>query len=111
MSMTPTSPPSAAEACAPDSVLTGLVASGERLIEAATMIGDQEDFHVWRQQRNAWSRGVAYALARDDVSGRAEQFKAFPWVERPLAGWRAALPGEVQAVRDAVAALKSALAC
>jgi hypothetical protein len=89
--------------------LSALVASGERLLLAAEQVGDQESFHAWRQKRNAWVRGVTYALAGEDVRGPAERFRAVARVERPLVGWRAALPGEVEAIRDAVGALERKL--
>jgi hypothetical protein len=104
-----TSPAATAEVGASADTLSALVASGDRLLKAAEQVGDQDAFHAWRQKRNAWVRGVTYALAGQDVRGPAERFRAVARVERPLVGWHAALPGEVEAIRDAVAALERKL--
>jgi hypothetical protein len=104
-----TSPAASAEVGASADTLSALVASGDRLLRAAEQVGDQEAFHAWRQKRNAWVRGVTYALAGQDVRGPAERFRAVARVERPLVGWSAALPGEAEAIRDAVGALERKL--
>ncbi len=83
------------------------VAQGEHLVSRAAMIGDQDDFHIWRQHRNAWVRGAAFALASKPDGGRAaEEFRAAARVPKRLTDWRLGLPVEVEAARDAIETLR-----
>jgi hypothetical protein len=77
------------------------LAWADRLAHAGTMVGDQHDFHIWRQRRNSWIADTFEALlamAMDDV---AAAFRAAATARRPLVGWEAALPAEIAAVEDA----------
>jgi hypothetical protein len=66
-----------------------------------TMIGDQDDLHVWRSKRNAWVECAAGCIeTRDAAAARA--FREAARVKRPRAGWQLAIPGEIDALRAAV---------
>ncbi len=80
--------------------LTDHADAGERLVRAASLVGDQEDFHVWRQRRNAWVGATAKLLAA--TGGHVESFREAASVSHPLSHWHQALEAELQAIRDAI---------
>lgn len=80
---------------------------GEQLVGSASLVGDQDDFHIWRQKRNAWVRDAANALTTSHGDEHAEQLRAAARAAIPLSHWHAALDAEVEAARAAVEAVRS----
>ncbi len=88
-----------------NATLTDHADAGERLIRAASVVGDQEDFHVWRQRRNAWVSATSKLLAA--TGAHVEGFRVSASVAHPQSHWHAALDAEVQAVSNAVVRLRA----
>jgi hypothetical protein len=85
------------------------VARGAELVGMARMIGDQDDFQIWRHRRNNWLRQTAMVLAADERSGPTEWFREIASAGPRLSDWRDALRVEVDAVDAATDRLRSLL--
>ena len=85
-----------------------LIAEGERLEQAAAIVGDQDDLHVWRATRNHWVRRATWALVRDDPREYAvQEFRDAVRVQHPKADWRHALGEELNSVNAGIDALRA----
>jgi predicted alpha/beta hydrolase len=89
-----------------ETALTACCLRGEELLAAATMIGDQADFHVWRQKRNDWVAVTAAAIASSTNGEAARTFLDAAHMPRPLAGWQQAIPAEADGIREALSVVE-----
>ena len=88
-------------------MLAAHIATGERLIGMSMMVGDHQDFHVWRTHRTAWASETRTALATHRGDAPARTFERVA-SEAPAAGMLAEdLPLELQRVREALDILRS----
>jgi hypothetical protein len=90
----------------PADPLSSLAWLGGELLGIATMIGDQDDLHVWRSKRDAWVERTAHAVEAHDASA-VKAFREAARVKRPLAGWQLAMPTELDSLRAAVQFLRA----
>jgi hypothetical protein len=85
------------------------LARGEKLANASSLVGDQDDFHAWRHQRNEWIAAVSATLTGDGMAYEAEGFRQAATVRQPFSHWQLALDAEVNAVCAAVHDLRRLL--
>jgi hypothetical protein len=85
------------------------LARGEKLANASSLVGDQDDFHAWRHQRNEWIATVSASLIEADMSDEAEDFRREATVRQPFSQWHFALDAEVNAVCGAIHDLRRSL--
>jgi hypothetical protein len=88
-------------------MLASQIARGERLVGLSSMVGNAEDFQVWRAQRRAWSIHTCRVLAEERGESTAQAFERVAG-EAPCGGLLAEdLPLELQRVREALDVLRS----
>jgi hypothetical protein len=88
-------------------MLASQIARGERLIGMSSMVGNAQDFQVWRAQRRAWSIETCQAVAERRGPSTAQAFERVAG-EAPCGGVLAEdLPLELQRVREALDVLRS----
>jgi hypothetical protein len=88
-------------------MLASQIARGERLIGLSSMVGNAQDFQVWRAERRAWSIQACRAVAEKRGSSTAQAFERVAG-EAPCGGLLAEdLPLELQRVREALDVLRS----
>jgi hypothetical protein len=92
-----------------DPQMTLYLARGEKLAKASSLVGDQDDFHAWRSQRNEWIAAVSSRLTNDGMAYEAEAFRRAALVRQPFSRWQLALDAEVDAVCAAVDDLRRLL--
>jgi hypothetical protein len=85
----------------PEDTLAGLAWCGGELLGLATMIGDQNDLHVWRSKRDAWLGRAAERIESHDA-GAARSFRDVTRVERPQAALQPLHAGELDGLRAAI---------
>jgi len=93
-----------------DSKLALDLVRGEKLASASSLVGDQDDFHAWRHQRNEWVAAVSASLIEAGMSDEAEDFPRQATVRQPFSHWHFALDAEVNAVCGAMHELRRRLA-
>lgn len=98
-----------AQALTDDSKLASCLARGEKLANASSLVGDQDDFHAWRNQRNEWIATVTASLIAVGKSDEAEDFRREATVRQPFSHWHFALDAEVNAVCAALYELRRRL--
>jgi hypothetical protein len=87
--------------------LAELVERGERLARAASMVGDQDDFHVWRDNRNAWVDATLLDLKDGRSPVEARTFLAAVSATHPGSGWQLTLPEKLASVEQGVTVLRT----
>jgi hypothetical protein len=81
------------------------IEQGHQLVHAATVVESQDDFRVWRADRNTWVWRTAEALEREHGPEIAERVR-HGTARRVLEdGWSGAHSDEVTRVRRALKAL------
>jgi hypothetical protein len=91
----------------PRAPLAELVERGERLARSASMVGDQDDFHVWRASRNEWVDATLLDLKHRRSPVLAKTFLAAVCATHPRSRWQIVLPEEVACVEQGVAVLRT----
>jgi hypothetical protein len=87
-------------------MLASQIARGERLIEMSSMVGNAQDFQLWRAQRRAWSIETCRVVSEERGSSTAQAFERVAG-EAPSGGLLAEdLPLELQRVREALDVLR-----
>jgi hypothetical protein len=94
------------EALIDGSKLAHCLSQGERLANASSLVGDQDDFHAWRQQRNEWIAAVGASLIEAGMGQEVEDFRCEATVRQPFSHWHFALDAEVNAVCGALHELR-----
>lgn len=90
-----------------DSPLFEHARRGQRLIQAAATIESQEDFRVWRAERNDWIWTTAEALERWHGPEIAEAIRHAPGQPALTGDWRRLLPLELARVDQALETLSA----
>jgi hypothetical protein len=90
-----------------NSVIADQIIRGEKIVSAATFVGDSDDLDLWRRKRAAWAGEVINCL-RDRVA--AEILHGFERAVRqpPIVGsLHEDLPVEVEYLREALDVVRS----
>ena len=90
-----------------NTALMDQIARGEKIVSAATFVGDRDDLDLWRRKRASWASDVVKCL-RDRVD--AETLHGFERAVRqpPVVGvLHEDLPVEVEYLREAVDLVRS----
>jgi hypothetical protein len=90
------------QALAENAKLSLYLARGEKLASASSLVGDQDDFHAWRHQRNEWIATVSASLIDAGMAYAAEDFRREATVRQPFSHWHYALAAEVNAICGAI---------
>jgi hypothetical protein len=85
-----------------DPSLAEHIQRGQRLIETAAAIESQDDFLVWRSDRNRWIWMTAEALERWHGPETANALRHAPGQPAPSSHWRRVLPLEISRVHHAL---------
>ena len=85
------------------SLLAERRADGEYVLHAARLVGDEEDFAIWRQSRRAWLAATADVLFAHFPSERLEFGPRQP---EPGIDWKRQYEAELRTVRDGVKLLE-----
>jgi hypothetical protein len=86
----------------------GHIEKGERLLCAANMVGDRDDFDVWHHRRKAWIKLTMAALANVFDAGRpAKEFGHAASPARDGGGWHEHLSIEREGLLDAIQVLSA----
>lgn len=78
---------------------------GTRLLGAAAMVGDQDDFHTWRAKRNLWVERVTDSLLVHRPTD-VETFRQVASTPQPRSTWHVALTDELERAKLALALLQ-----
>jgi len=88
-----------------DLALSEHIQRGQHLIRAAGAIGSQDDFRVWRANRNTWIWTTSEALERWRGEEVAHSVREAASRSDFAANWQRILPDEIARVRQALGAL------
>jgi hypothetical protein len=88
-------------------VFDNKVTEGEDLAAAARMVGDVEDFSMWRSTRQRWTRETAQALRQASLDDALARFERV--TKAPSGGgvWADDLPRELGRVQEGLRLLRS----
>jgi hypothetical protein len=85
------------------------LAQGERLANASSLVGDQDDFHAWRHQRSEWIATASASLIEAGMADEVDDFRDEATLRQPFSHWHFALKAEVDAVCAALHGLRRRL--
>jgi hypothetical protein len=78
---------------------------GEYVLHSARMVGDEDDYAVWRMSRLAWREDVAAALAGDFPEDAHVKFLSACASPAPSGGWKRVYEAELRTVNEGLSLL------